>query len=113
MSCHARRSLARRFRDSAGSTLVEAALITPLLLFLTFAIIDFASIFYVYLALENGIGQASRYAVTGNQANDPGNPGSQLTRENSIKQAMRDATPTLTLDDGAFTFNHLAQGGTT
>ncbi len=26
---------------------------------------------------------------------------------------MRDATPTLTLDDGAFTFNHLAQGGTT
>jgi Flp pilus assembly protein TadG len=30
-------------------------LITPLLLMLTFGIIDFASMFYVYLALENSV----------------------------------------------------------
>jgi len=113
MTRYIRRLCTRRLRDSKGSTLVEAAILTPLLVFLTFAIVDFATIFYVYLALENGIGAASRYAITGNQANDPNNPGSQLTREDSIKKAMRDATPTLTLGDGAFTFNHLAVGGST
>ena len=45
----------RRLRDTRGGSLVEAALITPLLLMLTFGIIDFASMFYVYLALENGV----------------------------------------------------------
>ena len=38
---------------------------TPLLLLLTFSIVDFAALFYVYLALENGASQATRYAVTG------------------------------------------------
>jgi Flp pilus assembly protein TadG len=82
---------------------VETALIAPLLLLLTFAIVDFATLFYAYLALENGVGQATRYGVTGNQA-------AGLTREESIIAAMRDATPTLTLADGAFVFSHLTPG---
>ena len=78
---------------------------TPLLLLLTFSIVDFACLFYVYLALENGASQATRYAVTGQvQAG--------MTREQSIKAAMRTATPTLTLDDGMFSFSHLPPGGT-
>jgi len=51
--------------------MVEAAIITPFLMLLTFSIGDFASIFYVYLALENGASQATRYAVTGNLMDDP------------------------------------------
>jgi Flp pilus assembly protein TadG len=84
--------------------MVEAAFVTPLLLLLTFSIVDFASVFYVYLALENGLSQASRYGVTGQQI-------AGQTREDSIKQAMRDATPTLTIDDDAFAFSHLPLGG--
>jgi hypothetical protein len=108
------RRLARIFRrlgGTAGSNLVEAALITPLLLLVTFAIVDFAGIFYVYLALENGVSQASRYGVTGNQMDDPMNPGTSLSRVDSIKAAMRDSTPTLTLPDSAFAFSHLEPGG--
>lgn len=101
----------RRAADATGSTLLEAAIITPLLLLLTFSIVDFASMFYVYLALENGVSQATRYAVTGNLMDDPANPGGQLSRDDSIKTAMRDATPTLTLDDSAFTFEHMSVGG--
>jgi hypothetical protein len=101
----------RRLGGTAGSNLVEAALITPLLLLVTFAIVDFAGIFYVYLALENGVSQASRYGVTGNQMDDPMSPGTSLSRVDSIKAAMRDATPTLTLSDGAFSFSHLEPGG--
>ena len=78
---------------------------TPLLLLLTFAIVDFGALFYVYLALENGASQATRYAVTGSIV-------AGQTREQSIKAAMRTATPTLTLDDSMFAFSFLAPGAT-
>jgi hypothetical protein len=101
-----------RLRDEQGTSLIEAAIITPLLLLLTFSIVDFGALFYVYLALENGVSQATRFAITGNLLNDPANPGSTLSRVDSIKLAMRDATPTLTIDDSAFSFSHMAAGGT-
>jgi hypothetical protein len=111
MTGHVARRIFRRLRDAQGTSLVEAALITPLLLLLTFSIVDFGALFYVYLALENGVSQATRFAVTGNLKDDPMNPGTKLSRENSIKLAMRQATPTLTIADGAFTFSHMAPGG--
>jgi Flp pilus assembly protein TadG len=94
----------RWFRNTSGANLVEAALITPILAFVTFAIVDFAMLFYAYLALENGVSLATRYAVTGQQI-------AGQTREQSIMAAMRGATPTLTLADTAFTFSHLPAGG--
>jgi hypothetical protein len=101
----------KRLRDAKGTSLVEAALITPLLLFLTLSIVDFGVLFYAYLALENGVSQATRYAVTGNVMDDPGNPGNPLSRVDSIKLAFRQATPTLTVPDAAFSFSHMAVGG--
>jgi Flp pilus assembly protein TadG len=104
------RRIVRRLRSSRGATLVEAAIITPLLLLITFSIVDFGALFYVYLSLENGVSAATRYAVTGNAMNDPsGNP---LNRIDTIKAAMRQATPTLTIPDGAFSFSHMPVGGT-
>jgi Flp pilus assembly protein TadG len=97
------RGLVRRLRDTRGNSMVEAAIITPLLLFLTFAIVDFGMAFYAYLALENGVSQAMRFGITGNLTGG-------LTHEESIKKAMRDATPFLTIDDGDFTFSHLTPG---
>ena len=104
------RGFVRRLRDTAGTSIVEAAVITPLLLLLTFSIADFGALFYVFLALENGVSQASRYGVTGNLLDDPANPGTPLSRTDSIKTAMRQATPTLTLPDSAFTFSSMAPG---
>jgi Flp pilus assembly protein TadG len=101
----------RLFRDTSGANLIEAALVTPLLLLLTFSIVDFGSLFYAYLALENGVSQATRLAVTGNRLNDPANPANVLSRTDSIKLAMRQATPTLNIPDAAFTFSHLPAGG--
>jgi hypothetical protein len=84
--------------------MLEAAIITPLLLLITFAIVDFAAILYVFLALENGVSQASRYGITGTAM-------SGQTRQNSIMLAMRQATPTLTITDAQFSFGHLPVGG--
>ena len=97
-------SRVRRLRDDSGQSLLEAAFITPLLLLLTFAIVDFAAMLYVHLALQNGVSQASRYGVTG-QVAGPG-----VSREDSIRQAMRTSTPTLTLPNAAFTFSNLPPG---
>jgi len=100
-----------RLKDSTGATLLEAAIITPLLLLLTFSIADFGGLFYCYLALENGVSQATRSAITGNSVDDPAHPGTPLSRAEAIKAAMRSATPTLNVPDAAFSFEHMAVGG--
>ena len=84
---------------------METAIVLPLLLLVTLAVVDFGALFYVHLALQNGVSQATRYGVTGNVM-----PG--LTLENSIMTAMRQSTPNLTLNDSAFVFSHLTPGGT-
>jgi len=96
--------LVRRLKDARGANIVEMALVLPLLFLMTFSIVDFGSMFYAYLALENGVSQAARFGVTGNAS-------AGLSREDSIRKAMRDATPTLTIEDGDFTFTHMAPGG--
>jgi hypothetical protein len=105
------RAMVQRLRDTSGTSLLEAAMITPLLLLLTLSVIDFGAMFYVYLSLENGVSQATRFGVTGNLLADPANPSVTLSHDASIKLAMRQATPTLTLPDTAFTFSHLGTGG--
>ena len=100
----------RLIKDCSGANIIEAAVVTPLLFMLTFGIIDFAALFYTYVALENGVSQATRYAITGNLMDDPDNPGGQLSREGTIMTAMRQATPTLILGDEVFTFTHMAPG---
>jgi len=93
-----------------GANLVEVAIILSLLLSLTFAVIDFGSVLYVYLALENGVSQATRYAVTGQQMPDPNDPQQKLPREESVRRAMRQATPTLPIQDSNFTFYNVTKG---
>jgi hypothetical protein len=100
----------KRLGDAKGTALLEAAIITPLFLLLTFSIVDFGALFYAYLALENGVSLASRYGVT-NRLMDDGDPGTPLNHEESLKQAMRSGTPTLTIPDSAFSFAHRAPSG--
>src|SRR6186997_2101212 len=99
-----------RLRDAKGTTMIEAAFITPLFLLLTFSIVDFGALFYAYLALENGVSLASRYGVTGRTLNDPVT-GTPLNHQESLKLAMRQGTPTLTIPDSSFTFAHRSPGG--
>ena len=93
-----------RLKDTGGTNLIEAAIMTPLLLLLTFGIVDFASLFYIYLALENGVSQATRYGITGQTFDG-------MTHEQSMIQVFRNATPTLTLPDTAFSFYFMPLGG--
>jgi hypothetical protein len=94
----------RRLEECNGTSIVETALLLPLLLLLTFSVCEFGAMFYTYMALENGVSEATRYGITGNQI-------AALSRDESIKSTMRQATPTLTINDSAFSFSHLPQGG--
>ena len=105
-----RNVIAAVVRDTRGANLVEGALVLPLVLYLTFTIIDVATLSFTYLALENGVSQATRFAITGNVLDDPDTPGAKLSRKDSIIAAMRDATPTLALPADGFTFSHLPPG---
>jgi hypothetical protein len=107
-SLWARRGSFRRLSDAKGANLVEAAVITPLLLLLTLAIVDFSAMFYAYLALEHGVSQATRFAVTGRTSTTSG--GAAMSREASIKAKMREETPTLTIPEGAFSFSFMRPG---
>ena len=106
MSRRWRRVFASRLSDTTGTTLVEAAIVTPLLLLVTFAIVDFGALLYVPMALQNGVSNASRFGVVGKTMPD-------MSREESLRQAVRDATPSLTLDDDKITFTHLPPDSTT
>jgi Flp pilus assembly protein TadG len=94
----------RKLAGTRGATLVESAIVLPLLLLLTFAAFDFGGLFYVYLALQNGVSQATRFGITGNLMPN-------MSREDSIRTAMRNNTPTLTLANNAFRFSHMSPGG--
>ena len=95
-------------RWSRGAALAETGIILTLLIPITFAVMDFAGILYAFQAMQNGVSQATRYAITGNHATD--SSGAALSRDDSIRQAMRAATPGFEIADNAFTFYNLSQG---
>src|SRR5881397_4040960 len=73
-------------RPARGQALVETAIGIVLLLLLTFSIVDAAMLFYIYLTLQNGVTEATRFAVTGQ---DP----------DAIKRVILDATPGLNINE--------------
>ena len=93
-----------QWKSEKGQTLVEAALVLFLLIFMILAIFDFSLLFYAYQSMEYGISEAMRYGITGQQRLDPS--GNNLSREASIKLVMRESNPLIVLDDGSFAFKH-------
>ncbi len=102
--------LKRFLRDCSGNNLIEGAIVTPLLLMLTFGIVDLGSMFFVYVSMESGVSQATRFAVTGAGADDPDNPGTPMDREGTIKAKMKAAAPSLDVDAMTFSFSHMTPG---
>src|SRR3989442_15166673 len=95
-------------RPAPGQALVETAIGIVLLMLLTFSVVDAAMLFFAYLTLQNGVTEATRFGVTGQDPDDA----DHLTRhEDSIMRVMRNATPGLTLADDEFHFSFFKPGG--
>ena len=74
-----------------GQSLVEFALVVPVFLLLMFGIIDFGRLFFSQMTLQHAMREAGRFGVTGRHLDDPNNPGTQLSRVNSIITTARNA----------------------
>jgi hypothetical protein len=62
-----------------GATVVEFALIVPLLLILLMAIIELGTLFWVNLTMQHAVREGARYAITGRLDLDPNpNPADRL-----------------------------------
>lgn len=92
----------RRRPSARGTALAEVGIIISLLVVVTFSVLDFSGLFWAFLAFQNGVSQASRFAITGNTT-------SGLTRDQSIRQAMRTSTPGFAISDSDFTFYNVSK----
>jgi len=83
----------RRHSAERAQSLVEYALVAPLIFMLVFAMVDLGRLFFTQFALQNALRQAGRFAVTGNHLPDPAHTGQTLSRVTSIIQVAQQAAP--------------------
>jgi Flp pilus assembly protein TadG len=94
-------------RSTRGQAFVETGIAIIVLLGFVFSVVDAAMLFWTYVTLENGVTQATRFAVTGQTLTSGGN---QLSRIDSIKLAMRTEAAGITINDSEFSFFDVTTG---
>jgi Flp pilus assembly protein TadG len=77
----------KTLRSGKGSTIVEFALIFPLLLLLMFGVMDFGFYFFVQHSLQFATREGVRLALVGRTIND--NAGNPMSRVASIVQTIK------------------------
>jgi Flp pilus assembly protein TadG len=94
-------------RSKCGQAFVETAIAIIVLLGFVFAVVDSAMLFWTYISLENGVTEATRFAVTGQTLTQGG---VQLSRVDSIKATMRKEAVGITVADSEFSFLDVTTG---
>jgi Flp pilus assembly protein TadG len=64
--------------------MAEFAVVAPIFFLLIFGIMDYGRIFFIQMNVQQAVQDAGRFASTGNHLADPKNPGSNLSRLQSI-----------------------------
>ena len=78
--------LAKKLRRSKrGQSLVEIALILPILLIILFGILEFGRVFHSYLVITHAAREGARYGIISKDVDE-------------IKQKVQDASPGITLN---------------
>jgi hypothetical protein len=83
--------------------LIETGIVVTLLVLCTFTIVDFGRLFWALLAVQNGVAEGTRFAVTNREF-------AGLDRAESIRRAIRDATPGFSIDDDDVVFFNVSTG---
>ena len=84
-------------RDRRGQSLVEFALVIPMVLLLFLGVFEISTYFYTRLTLRHSVMEASRFAITGARIEDEIS-GDTLSRAESIAEIYRRAAPTVPVD---------------
>jgi Flp pilus assembly protein TadG len=79
----------RTLRSGKGTTIVEFAMVFPLLMLLMFGVMDFGFYFFVQHSLQFATREGVRLALVGRTIANPDGSGNQLSRVASIVQTIR------------------------
>jgi hypothetical protein len=88
----------RIMEDACGQSLVEFALLLPVMLLLFFGTVEFGRLWFTRLTVRHAVVEATRFAVTGNRLPDP-DTGDPLSRVESIEQQLRNSAYSLDIED--------------
>ncbi len=103
-------SLRRMRRNTSGQSLVEFAIVLPLLLLVFLGIFEFGRFYFTKLTLQHAVREATRFAITGNVLADP-ETGDPMDRVNSIVRVILDNTKNLDVDLAGVTITPADGGG--
>jgi Flp pilus assembly protein TadG len=95
----------KKLRDSDGQTMVEFALVLPLLAVLLFGVIQFGIVFNHYLDLTDAVRAGARQAAVSRQTSDPTGPDGVATK------AVINSAGDITIDPGKVTITSSWQPG--
>jgi hypothetical protein len=79
----------RKSRGERGASVVEFALILPLLLLLLMAIVELGVLFWVNMTMQHAVREGARYAITGRKDLDPNENEEERLRSNAILEKIR------------------------
>jgi Flp pilus assembly protein TadG len=80
----ASRPCPQRRSACAGMIVVEFAMASIVVFMLIFGILDFARVHFSRSRLQYAVSQSARFATVGATLDDPNNPGTKMTRQDSI-----------------------------
>lgn len=107
----ARTTTRRRLRrNTSGQSLIEFAIVLPLLLLVFFGIFEFGRFYYTKLTVQHAVREATRFAITGNVLTDS-TTGDPLSRANSIVRIILDNTTNLNVDLAGISITPADGGG--
>ena len=87
----------RRHRGSLGQALVESSIVVLLMIVLSFTIFDFGHFFWALLTFQHAVSTGTRFAVTNSELPD-------MSRDESIRHAIKEATPGFAVDNDDISF---------
>lgn len=90
------RSRWTRIAQDRGSTVIEFAMVLPVIALIFMGILDFGRYFFTRITLQHAVHEAGRFAITGNALSDAN--GDPMTRVESIKQVIVDNATSLDVD---------------
>jgi hypothetical protein len=102
---------AGRFNCQRGQTMIEFAMVIPIVALLFMGIFDFSRFFYTRLTLQHAVHEATRFAVTGGALDDA--QGNAMTRAESIKSVITREATALDLDVDQLIIDPADGGGPT
>ena len=101
----------RRSSRQRGVVSIEMAISSVLFFATLLAVFDFGRMYFFQSRLKYAVSQATRFATTGNALEDPLNPGTPLSRAESIVVMIRELSGFGDLTDEDIDIIHLGAGG--